>query len=808
MKLSIFFIIQLLILITLYPPTKAGARLEDTVAEKTYSIYTKAYANANNSKTNATTKTLIYKLPYIQSRLLRSFCLLPNITSKEIDHFLAALPDLTLPFEAAELFDSFVVLPGASAQEYSRLLTLIADQPHATITMCKNLTLIREIDARQFIQAVEKTIHLPASGQWALSAILAANQNQISDFDQLLENLSQLSETQQWIMEKLVTTSSLKGHISLQTITALKTLSTSGAINVMALLKNTVLPPDQILHWLHNFFLLPTKEQEQIFTTLELQDKLSLFKIYAAGTRELINEINRFHDITDGFGREISKNTLRSFTEKQLHELFARLHPEVKTQWEEAYENAVQANNFTELSQILHQATQQSQQEIVIELTSANLYVLLAHGSQLYTSSFREVLVPHFKKRLQDKDKGDLLYFLQDTDPTSLYTSSLITNLARRGQLARFMPAGNLQQFQLLDLVVKSAYASQFSVLHFSASFPELFATLQPQARSYFIEKTLEILQQDLSIRSDLIQLLLQHYIAQQKVAPTDYQKIAAVLEKRGLIETKLLNRVPFQDWLRDGRLSSLSIFQDDDDGYTSYVSNNIALLHNGYLPRLSLEFSGKDLPMATTDTIEKLLQDMGEKPYDALNQLFHLSCKSPIVIDWKKTVSTVEITHSTGIFQDNIRQLALLQKFWKLGYEMYCQRGHSYWVGPQLQIPLESLKLDTSLAKNKTLPEKRFLSLGSCGGMESYLELSQVFAGQIDILATVGTGKVTINNQYNRVLFELAASHPHLSSWDEVAQLTRPIFSETGGSDYLQPGSLPALLHKMIFQLQHHDDH
>ncbi|TKB08374.1 hypothetical protein [Desulforhopalus sp. IMCC35007] len=806
MKLSIFFITELLILATLYVPATAAARLEEVVAEKTYSIYKKACSDS--SETNAATKTLIYKLPYIQSRLLRSFCLLQNITSKDIDQFLLELQDITVPFEAAELFDLFIVLPAASAQEYSRLLTLIKDQPHATITMCKNLTSIREIDARQFIIAVEKAVPLPASGQWALSAILATSQTRITDFEQLLENLSQLSETQQWIMEKLVTTSSLKGDIALQTIAALQTLSTSAAINVMALLKSTILPADQTLHWLHKFFLLPTKEQEQIFSAFELQDKLSLLRIYGEGTINLIHEINRFHDITDGFGREISKTTLKSFSEKQLHELFARLHPEVKIQWSEPYNDAVQANNFTELSRILHQATQQSQQETVVELTSANLYVLLARGTQLYTSSFRNVLVPHFKKRLQDKNKGNLLYFLQNTDPTSIYTSSFITNLARRGQLAMFMPAENLKQFQLLDLVVKSAYASQSKVLHFSASFPELFATLQPQARSYFIEKTLEILQQDLPIRSDLIQLILQHYMAQKMIAPTDYQKIAAVIEKRGVIDTTPLNRVPFQDWLRDGRLSSLSIFQDDDDGYTSYISNNMALLHNGYAPGLSFEFSGENLSIATTDTIEKLLGNMGAKPYEALNQLFHLSSKSPIVIDWKKTVSKVEITHSTGIFQDNIRQLGLLQKFWDLGYEMYCQRGHSYWVGPQLQIPMESLKLDTALAKNKTLPEQHFLSLGSCGGMESYLELSQIFAGQVDILATVGTGKVTINNQYNRILFELAASHPHLSSWNEVAQLTRPIFTETGGSDYLQPGSLPALLHKMIFQLQHHDDH
>jgi hypothetical protein len=69
--------------------------------------------------------------------------------------------------------------------------------------------------------------------------------------------------------------------------------------------------------------------------------------------------------------------------------------------------------------------------------------------------------------------------------------------------------------------------------------------------------------------------------------------------------------------------------------------------------------------------------------------------------------------------------------------------------------------------------------------------------------------GSVTINNLYNRKLFELVATNPGMTSWEEVAAKTATIFSATAGEEYLQPGSLPALLHKMTYRTAtHHGPH
>ena len=55
------------------------------------------------------------------------------------------------------------------------------------------------------------------------------------------------------------------------------------------------------------------------------------------------------------------------------------------------------------------------------------------------------------------------------------------------------------------------------------------------------------------------------------------------------------------------------------------------------------------------------------------------------------------------------------------------------------------------------------------------------------------------VNDPYNQRLFEIIAASPNHLSWDEVSVQLNPIFADGRGSDYLQPGSLPAILHKMM---------
>jgi hypothetical protein len=92
-------------------------------------------------------------------------------------------------------------------------------------------------------------------------------------------------------------------------------------------------------------------------------------------------------------------------------------------------------------------------------------------------------------------------------------------------------------------------------------------------------------------------------------------------------------------------------------------------------------------------------------------------------------------------------------------------------------------------------------MSLGSCGGIRAYSELANLFNHNVDILATVGTGKAVVNNPYNQFLFEVVANGRTDLSWDDVAEKSSRIFKQGLGEDYLQPGSLPAILHKIMDQ-------
>ena len=130
---------------------------------------------------------------------------------------------------------------------------------------------------------------------------------------------------------------------------------------------------------------------------------------------------------------------------------------------------------------------------------------------------------------------------------------------------------------------------------------------------------------------------------------------------------------------------------------------------------------------------------------------------------------------------------------------EMFAQRGHSYWREEQLLEPMRALLKSGEIKREKIPDISRFLSIGSCGGIRIYSELNRLFDNTIDIFATVGTGKAIVNDPYNQRLFEIIASSPNGLSWDEVSAKLTPIFADGRGSDYLQPGSLPAILHKMM---------
>lgn len=794
------------LLLLLLLSSAAVSQANDAIQQETFRIY--KITPTTTRQNDALIWKNIQQLSYVQSRLFRSFCRLQKVSGFEIKQFLEELSEKTAPFESAEILDTFVTLRGTDSARYKRLLLLLDGTPHSTITVLHKLIRVPTLQSDDYLLIVEQASTMEASALWALKAVLEKVRPTDISIKALLTQLNQLSISQQWLVEKVFTTIPASAALSSKTIATIGTLSNTATINMMATLNNSTFDSNKALYWLDVLFQHASIQQEEIYAGFDPLQKQKILKIYELGASELIHEINRHHDVTDRFGREISNSRLKILSNKELTDVFGRLHPKTKLQWNDTFLNAIAANNIKDINSILHQATKQSQIETVKELTCANLYVLLSRGSQLYTSSFRNVLVPHLRTEIKNVFPRGLLQFLNTTDPTNIYTSRFISILIRRGQLALFMPENEKQQWLILDLVEESAFSSPESLLHFSVSFDTLLARLGQQARSYFIEKIIGQLEGGKKNIVAPIQLMLEDYVAGKNITEQDRQTIQSALDNRPPIPTEMYTRTPFQEWLSDKRLLSLSIFQNDDDGYGSYVSNGIGLLTNGYVPQLSTNFSPPRYQTIQPDIIQNLLAETHKNPYRVLNELFHLSCKSPIIIDWIKEVEDINITHSTGIYQNNKNQTYLLKQFMQLGYEMYCQRGHSYWLRHQLQTPLAKIAED-DITFLKTVENKQhFLSLGACGSIESYLNLGKALAGHVDILATLGTGRTKINNMYNRTLFEIIAEHPQLSSWQDVSKLTEPIFSENDEKDYLQPGSLPSLVHKMIINENYHDTH
>jgi hypothetical protein len=168
------------------------------------------------------------------------------------------------------------------------------------------------------------------------------------------------------------------------------------------------------------------------------------------------------------------------------------------------------------------------------------------------------------------------------------------------------------------------------------------------------------------------------------------------------------------------------------------------------------------------------------------------------------KKVSGVTIVHTQFVYSGMEHQMEMLNRFIHSNDEMLAQRGHSYWRSEQIVEPLTQLIEDKKVTESELRGKQRFLSLGSCGGMKAYTSLTRLFSSSVDILATIGTGLAMINDPYNMKFFEIVATNSSTISWKTVAQQSASIFQNGRGQDYLQPGSLTAILHKILDETQH----
>ncbi|MCI5139799.1 MAG: hypothetical protein D3922_15635, partial [Candidatus Electrothrix sp. AR1] len=361
-------------------------------------------------------------------------------------------------------------------------------------------------------------------------------------------------------------------------------LRDDAAWNMRAMMKKDKLNRNAAWRWLISYFAHPVHVQEKQYYRYDGRERTQLLDAFYAAGEELVWRINSLHAVSDEYGMEISNASLQAMSGKELQGLFSKLSQKIKANYGGHFLAAHKAGKKNSMIRILRKATTADRTWISEDLTSANIYALLAQGSELYDSSFRDILVPILKKRINKKYHKNLLTFLKATDPANLLVSSFIVSLAQKGKLTAFFPKEAAEQEKILDLVAASAFKDEDTILLFSATFRHLLKVLDPNVRYYLIKKMV-LSDNGQGSFSKLITVILQYYLQEYPdlLNANSRQLIQQTVDRNGAVDLAKYLATPFGEWKKDKRLGSISVFHPDDDGRKSFISNAQTLLKHGY---------------------------------------------------------------------------------------------------------------------------------------------------------------------------------------------------------------------------------
>ena len=743
----------------------------------------------------------IQALSYSRMRGLRAFCHLPEISPQEAIDALERMVFYPLRFEQVLLLEYFSELDGASSQGGWRLLDETRDLSFTAMQAAAALPGVEDLSAPQFFELLTRLKALDDTARWAAKSLFGIDGIDGSRAEAGLALISRMGPEQARTAEQACVSYRTEPAAVIEILDQITLLDPADAANARSFLAAAEGGAENSLQWLHTYFSKDRETQERLFYSLSSQQKTALLTAYFDAADYSIRKLNDLHAVTDRFGGEISTGSLAASDREFLEKLFDRLHPGAQDRHRERFLAFLDSEQRYEAIDVLKLATSYARKLTGRDLDSANIYILLSRGSELYDSSFRDILVPILHTRIGQTFNGNLLDFLIRIDPENHHVSDFIVSCAQKGKLTAFFPKNPQEQRKIIDLMAESAFQDEQSLILFSATFPTLLTKIEPEVRTYLIQKMIDTISQPSSVFALQLRVILQFYRDKHAALLTrdDLLKIDAVITRFGAVDFGPYLITDFERWKKDGRLRSLSIFQQDDDGRISYVSNSKNLIKNGYIPHVSSRLSGFAENSALSQEADRLVTAERVRPDSRIGDLYRFSARAGLVVEWRKQVNGLELSHSVAIYRDKTSQRELLKQFLLAKMEMFAQRGHSYWREEQLLEPMRHL-LESGQINGETLGElNRFMSIGSCGGLRVYSELNKLFKNQVDIFATVGTGKAMVNDPYNRKLFEIIAASENSLSWEEVARQSASIFGEGRGSDYLQPGSLPAILHKMM---------
>lgn len=687
-----------------------------------------------------------------------TFEALAGVSGMNIELGIAGLSDIKgLTFEGGRAFRNFSSVPGTSASQATNSVSAFASMPDVNNRAAQAVFLVKGMGAE--------------SAQRALAALVRLHNNQAKAAESFAEMPS------------------VSPDVVLDALELLARVDQHDAWIARCMFKNREVSPQESWNWLVSYFALPTRAQISQYNGFDTRKKSMLLQALADGASDAIWVVNNLHAVTDQYGYEIPDSELNRWSKGQLQSKFNQLPASVRARYP-----GFAAAGRAQAVGLLKQATSAARVQSARDLTLPSLYATMAYGSELYDSSFRNIMVPILKGRIDDQYGGNLLSFFQDIDPGNRLVADFISTCAQKGKLTTFFPAETSRQKVILDLVAASAFRDGDSVLLFSATFSYLLKSLTPEARSHLIGLMARKSEAGQGTSSMLVNVILQYYLQTFPglLGKDDRVLISSLIVRHGQIDLSRYQATPFREWKQDGRLGSVSMYHPDDDGRQSFVSNANLLLNSGYRMVVSERYT---IPQMTPTLRQQIQQWMGS----GLTGLFQAMRRHAIAVEFTKSVGDVTIVHAQFVYSDMNNQMEMLKRFILSGDEMLAQRGHSYWRSEQIVEPLDKLIKEKTITEQHLRNKQRFLSLGSCGGVKVYTQLTRLFASSVDILATIGTGLALINDPYNKRFFEIIASNPPDIVWNDVANQASSIFQGGQGQDYLQPGSLTAMLHKIL---------
>jgi len=786
---SVRFVILLLLLQLpiVSPVWSATYQLGSASVQQTVGLYQKIPGLTSQQEQYG--KTVIPRMNYNAQRILRKICVLPGVDFNTIKQVIDRLGKERFSYEQVLTFEAMADLRSMDITGGIAALDTVKQMSYDVGRAFRAFAKVQGVTATQAYGIIPLLNNMSTANAGAAQAYFQIQGMRVDFALKGLSSIIRLRDNQAKAAEAFAKIPSMDIETMLDGLSLVAKLYQDDAWNARCLFTNKSVTPREAWDWLVGYFALPNNVQEAQYEKLDARKKTILLQALYDGGTEVLWRINNLHAVTDRNGYEISDGALNSWSMQQLQAKYNELQPSVRAQ----FGNIANAGRGGAVG-LLKRATAAARVQTARDLSMANAYAVMAQGSELYDSSFRNIMVPVLLARISSRFQGNLLNFLKVIDPNNLLVADFISSCAQKGKLTEFFPADPEQQKAILHLVASSALQNEDSILLFSATFSHLLKVLSPEARTYLITLMAEQSDADNVAYAKLINVILQYYLQTypELLGQNDRVLISRLIVRHGAVDMNRYQYTPFAEWKADGRLGSVSMYHPDDDGRQSFASNANMLLSNGYRLVVSEKYS---IPPMTTAFRADTQRYLGS----GLASLFQAMRNRHFAVAFTKQVNGIQIVHTQFVYSDVENQMEMLKRFIDSGDEMLAQRGHSYWRSEQIIEPLNKLIEQGLVSQSDLRGKQRFLSLGSCGGVKVYTTLTRLFASSVDILATIGTGLAMINDPYNKMFFEIIASNPSTITWKNVAQQSSSIFSGERGQDYLLPGSLTSILHKIL---------